>query len=222
VEIARSYVGFAHSLTDSLAIAPDAQTPIAVEPDGLHLLQHALATGRGAILATAHTAGWEVSLAALRGQCSAPIAVVMREERDRAARHWHATLARSSSLRVVEVGDDPLACLPLLTHLRGGGIVAMQIDRCPNGMRCQHAVGEGIPWRMPAGPFALAAGAGAPIVLALSRRCGYRSYVVQISEPIWLPKRPGNELVQEAADRIACNLVRFIRTWPAQWFGFEE
>ncbi len=222
VEIAGSYVGFAHSLTDSLAITQDAQTLIAVEPDGLHLLQQALAEGRGAIVATAHTAGWEVSLAALRRQCDAPIAVVMREERDRAARQLHATLACSTLLRVVEVGDDPFACLPLVTHLREGGIVAMQVDRCPNGMRCQHAQGEGIPWKLPAGPFVLAAGSGAPIVLALSRRCSYRSYVVHISEPVWLPKRPGNQLVQEAADRIASDLVRFIRTWPAQWFGFDE
>ncbi len=222
-DLARSYASFAHSLADSLALSSGPLDDIVqVQAQGVDLLTSALARGRGVIIGTAHTSGWEVSLAALRHHGDAPIAVVMRRERDDHARHLHGALSSSRELTVIEVGEDPLASLPLLAHLRRGGIVALQMDRCPPGTRHYVGVGQNVSLALPAGPFVLAAVSSAPILMALSRRTSHRHYDIALSTPIELPRRPGEDRVRAATDRVVTTLVQFIQAYPDQWFGFEE
>lgn len=220
-DIARTYASFAHSLADSLA-ASEETSLVRVDAQGVECLHSALARGRGVVLGTAHTAGWEVALAGLHEHFDAPIAVVMRPERDANARRLHATLSESSRLTVVEVGDDPLAALPLVAHLRKGGIVAVQMDRCPPGVRCVVGRGDNVPWRLPAGPLVLAAASGAPLALVLSSRQAYRHYTVTVYEPISLPKGADEDSIGAAADQVALQLVQFVRAHPSHWYGFDD
>jgi len=219
-DIAATYACFAHSLADSLAVAEGAGAA-SITTSGVPSLTQALSQQHGVILGTAHTAGWEVALAELRRHCDAPIAVLMRKERDQVARQAHATLSASRALSVVEVGDDPFAALPLVAHLRRGGIVAVQMDRCPPGMRALDAVSHGVSFRLPAGPFLLAAATGAPIIMTLSSRVAFRSYHAALSAPVSLPRRASAKQSSEAANQIAGELVHFVREHPSQWFAFE-
>jgi KDO2-lipid IV(A) lauroyltransferase len=148
------------------------------------------------------------------------VVVAMRSERDQGARSFHPLAEPSPQRRVVCVGDDPLASLPLLQHLQKGGIVAVQVDRCPAGMKALQVQSGRKTWSIPAGPFALSAACGAPIVLALSTRTGFLSYDLQITSPVSVPRHADGTAQLRAAQKVVRELARHVNAAPTQWFDF--
>src|SRR5690606_19741428 len=132
-----------------------------------------LARGKGVIVATAQTAGWDVGGACIHNrQLGREVLVLMAAEPNAAAREVSDEHRRRAGLRIMHVGDDPLASLPILRHLRQGGLVALKFDRIYQGMRTREVTFCGAPWRIPEGPFSLASLTGAPIVTSFTRRLG--------------------------------------------------
>jgi KDO2-lipid IV(A) lauroyltransferase len=220
LDVARTFMTFASAFADALALSGDRGYEAHVEVIGAEGLDRALGEGRGVVLVTAHTAGWDASLASLRRTRSVPVMVAMQAERDAGARALHDSLRSRLGIRVVHVGEDPLAALPVLSHLRRGGVVALQIDRCPAGVRHRSSRLFGSPWRIPEGPLALASMTGAPLVAVFACRTGFLSYLVCASEPVRLPRRPTGAQLDAAAARLAGELERFVARHPTQWLHF--
>lgn len=218
-DVARTFVQFAQSLAESLSLGGHPDRKVRLHVDGEENLHKALAQGQGVILGTAHTAGWEAALMALGDASPAGVVVAMRSERDQTARSFHPLADPSSHRRVVHVGQDPLASLPLLQHLRKGGIVAIQVDRCPAGMKALQVQSGKKTWSIPLGPFALSAACGAPIVLALSSRRGFMSYDLRITSPISVPRQSDGAQLR-AAQKVVRELARHVNAAPTQWFDF--
>ena len=71
------------------------------------------------------------------GRCRAPaqrdlgarVVLVMAAEPDAEARALHDEVRRRAGITVLSVGATPLDALPLLRHLRQGGVAAFQLDR---------------------------------------------------------------------------------------------
>jgi KDO2-lipid IV(A) lauroyltransferase len=181
-----------------------------------------LSTPGGVILVTAHTAGWDSLGALLARDYRKRVMVVMQRERDTAARELQDAIRQASGVQVVHVGDDPLASLVLMRHLREGGVLAVQVDRVPAGMTGRSVRLFGRPGTIPEGPLRLAQLTGAPIVPVFSARTGYRRYAVYVHEPIAVPRRAAPRAVDAAAQRIADVLGEFVSTHPTQWFPFHE
>jgi KDO2-lipid IV(A) lauroyltransferase len=131
-------------------------------------------------------------------------------------------LAASAGVEIVHVGDDPLASLPLLRHLRGGGVVALQIDRVPKAMAGRRVQLFGQPGLIPEGVLRLAQLTGAPILPVFSSRTGHRRYAVQICTPVTVGRRAGARELDAAAQALADALGGFVRRHPTQWFAFGE
>lgn len=180
------------------------------------------AEGKGIILATAHTAGWDVAGPMLTGLQSAEIVVVMGREEDERARALHDRARETSGVRVVHAGDDPLAALPLLSHLRKKGIVAMKMDRTVLGMRCRTVRLFGQPWQVPEGILALAAVSGAPVLPVFTRRLGFLEYEYISSPALHLPRRPTPQQLDGSAQDLADRLAAFVRDNPDQWFSWDS
>jgi KDO2-lipid IV(A) lauroyltransferase len=176
---------------------------------------------RGVIVATAHTGGWQAAGPLLRSVHAADVLVVMQRERDERAQALQDGARDRAGIRVAHIGTNPLDALPLLAHLRRGGVVAVQIDRLPKGMRAREAELFGEPWLLPEGPLHLAAVSGAPIVPAFTRRLAYMEYEVIVAPPIRLPRKPTERDLDTAARRVAIEMERFVRANPTQWFNFE-
>lgn len=213
-----SISSFAGALGESLATgskndaAPDARI------EGRELLLDALPGPM--IIGTIHSGGWDVLGRLLSTDLSLDVIVVMAREPDRAAEALHDAARAKANLRVVHVGQDALDALPLLRHLKSGGVVAMQLDRAPAGMRT-------VPVRLfdeesvlPEGPFRLAQMTGAPIVPVFCARKGFRRYEVQIHPPVRLAKDADVGQLRSAANRIAADITAFLRANPSQWFNF--
>jgi KDO2-lipid IV(A) lauroyltransferase len=219
------FASYASALTEAFSAASGRTDKLEGEIHGDEHYRAARGEGRGVIVATAHTSGWYAAGPLLGSVYDDEVLVVMRKERDPRAEQVQAEARARLGLRVVALGDDPLAAVPLLSHLRKGGVVALQMDRVPEGQRALQATArigaEEVPFAIPEGPLALAGLAGAPIVVVLGKREGFLRYRVQVSEPLRLSRRPRGEELRAAGDHIATTLVRFIRENPRDWFHFS-
>jgi phosphatidylinositol dimannoside acyltransferase len=222
VDGARAFASYAACLTEILGAGSGrGGLPRAVVWGELHLLD-ALAEGRGVVFVTAHTAGWETVGPLLSRDHGRRVMIATQAERDPRARVIQDAAREAHGLVVAHVGDDPLAALPMIRHLREGGVVALQIDRAPAGMRTRDVTMFGGPGRMPEGPLRLAAMTGAPVVPVFAARTGHRSYRIETYAPIRLPRHAGAAALDVAAQRIAESLEAFVRAHPTQWFHFRD
>ncbi len=177
--------------------------------------------GKGVIVATAHTGGWQSAHTVLRRAHQTDIIVVMGHERDARAQALSDGVRETEGIRFMHVGEDPLDALTLANHLKKRGIVALQIDRLPPGMRGREGKLFGRPFSIPEGPLKLAALTGAPIVAVFSHRVRFLEYEVLIRGPIRVPRRPVEADLNAAAATILGHLERFVVDHPTQWFHFE-
>lgn len=221
VDTARVFASFASSLTEAFAVGSDRGERLVASIEGEQAFIDARALKRGMIVLTAHTSGWHASGPVLASDEAAPAILVMRKERDAAAAAVQELAREHLGARTLQLdGNDPLAALPLLGHLRGGGVVAFQIDRLPPHMRGRPVRFLGEEVALPEGPFRLAALAGAPIVVVLGRRLSFMRYVLEASPPILLSRRPSDAELDDAARRVAASVESFVRRHPTEWFDF--
>ena len=221
LDVARLFATYASCLTEAFIAGGDGGASVKGASVHNERFTEALAERKGVILATAHTGGWQLAGPVLHAGHDAELLVVMRRERDAKAQALQDDARERSGTRVIHIGDDPLDALPLLSHLRKGGVVAVQMDRLPQGMRGRKVQLFGSPFEVPEGPLRLAAVSGAPIVPVFTRRLGYMEYEVELGEPIRLPRRPAEADLDAAARKVMNEMEIFVRNNPTQWFHFE-
>ncbi len=221
LDAARVFVSFAACLTEAFVAGSDRGERIVGLCVNDHNYVRAASRGLGVVIVTAHTGGWQAAGPLLQSVHDADVLMVMQRERDERAQALQDGARGRVGVRAHHVGEDPLAVLPLLAHLRRRGVVAVQIDRVPARMRSREVELFGAPWRVPEGPLHLAAVSGAPIVPVFTRRVRFMEYEVLIAPPIELPRRPSPDELDAAARRIALEMERFVRAYPTQWFHFE-
>ncbi len=222
VQVARTFVTYASCLAEVLGGVPGRHPAASAIVRGELHLDDALALGRGVLLVTAHTAGWEVVGPLLARDRQLQVMIVEAAEHDPVASDIQDRARRTLGMRVVHVGDDPLSALPLVKHLREGGAVAMQVDRAPRTARAHAVTMFDEPAWIPEGPLRLAAMTGAPIVPVFVARTGHRRYEVMSSAAIRLERGAGLEAFDAAAQELAARLEQFVRAHPTQWFHFRS
>lgn len=214
------FSNYALSLTESFTAGSGRNDRIVGRVIGDASFKEARALGKGVVIATAHTSGWYAAGPILGSVYEDEVLVVMEHERDAAAQALQDQAKEKLGLKVVHVGADPLAAMPLLAHLKRGGVVALQMDRVPMGQRSVEVTMCGRPFMVPEGPLALAALSGAPILAIFGRRLGTLRYELEVGEPIVLPRRPTREEMTLAAQRFATQIEGFVRRYPKDWFHF--
>jgi len=220
LDVARTFTTFAGCLAETLAAGSANERPVHAVLEGARHFQIAHARGRGIVLATSHTGGWEAT-GKLTQELGVPVLVAMQRERDDRARALHDRAREAAGIRVAHVGDDPLEALPLLSHLKSKGAVALQIDRTPPGMRVRDVEMFGAPAKIPEGVLRLAEISGAPIVPVFSARLGFRRYLVWADPMVEIARRAQGAEMDRAAQALASAMERFVRAHPTQWLSFE-
>lgn len=222
VDVARVFTRYASSLTEAFAVGSGRNERLVAEIKGDQRYHDAKAKGRGVIVATAHTSGWYAAGPVLGSVYDDEVLVVMQHERDASAQRIQQESRDELGLRVVHVGADPLAAMPLLAHLRKGGIVALQMDRVPEGQRGRAVRFLGETAEVPEGALMLAALSGAPIVVVLGRRMGFLHYEIEVGEAVDVPRRPTPEELDAAAQLVADRIASFVIRHPTDWFHFTR
>ncbi len=219
-DVARTFTSYAGCIAEVMTNGTKNETHPEVTILGENDFYRAAARGRGIIMVTAHTAGWELTGPCILRDSGMQIMMVMEPEPDPVARKLQDEARTASGLAVAHVGDDPFASLPLLHHLRKGGIVAFQIDRTPPGMRSRSVTMFGEPGTVPEGPMRLAQVSGAPILPAFSGRLGHRRYFVDIRPAIEISRRAKGDELDRVAQHMADAMMRFLEERPTEWFDW--
>lgn len=182
---------------------------------------HAAVARGGVVLVTAHVGPWDVAAQLLGRTLGADVVIVMEREANEAARELQDRHRSERGMKVLHVGRHPTDALPLIAHLKKGGIAALQLDRAPPSGRVVDVPLFGEPFRIPEGPFALAGLSGAQVLPVFARRLGFFHYELRISEPISVGRRPSAEELRGAARQAAGAMEAFVRDCPTQWFHFS-
>jgi lauroyl/myristoyl acyltransferase len=214
----QTLANYASCLAEALANGRADLTP-RVTVHGEERLQRALERG-GVVLTTAHVGPWELTAQLLGRRLQANVVVVMEREPNARARQLHDRYRSESGVRVLHVGEHPTDALPLIAHLRGGGVAALQIDRAPPSGRTLPVSLFGQPFRVPEGPFRLASLSAASLLPVFARRLGFFDYELEIGESIELGRRASAEEVHGAAQRTISAMQAFVARSPTQWFHF--
>jgi KDO2-lipid IV(A) lauroyltransferase len=220
VDVFRTFSHFASCLTEGLAMGGPNPPEVECVVRGEAHLREALDGRRGVVVVTAHTGGWETAGPLLKREFDRDVMIVMQREPDARSRAIQDRARERSGIKVMHVGDEPLAVLPLLSHLRRGGIVGVQIDRAPSAMRSIEVPLFGTASRVPSGPFLLARAADARVLPVFTRRLGPFRYEIELCRGLHIPKRAPDEEVARAAERAVSEMERFIRAHPTHWFDF--
>ena len=223
VETAEVFSNYAMCLAEVLSNgASHSRRPESVRV-GEEYLHAASEENKGVVVVTIHSGGWETAGTLFMDHRGLDMMLVMEAERDAAAQEIHDDARRWSGLKVVRIGgDDPLAALPMLRHLKTGGILALQLDRLPDGMKRRNVRLLGGESALPEGPFRLAAMTGAPLLPVFCARIGYRKYLIESHPPLHLSRHAGDDEMNRVAQAVADAMTSFLRVYPTQWFHFGK
>lgn len=223
LDTTQTFASYAGCLAETLTTGSKNYAEPRVDIVGSEHVKVAVAEKHGLILLTMHTGGWEVAGPLLAEHTHVDVVLVMEGERDASARRIHDQAREASGVRVIHIGPDPLAALPLVRHLtEQKGAAAMQVDRVPSSgraLRVRLLDGEGT---LPEGPFRLAQLTGAPMVPVFCARLGFRRYAFEAHAARKLPRRASADQVAAVAQSVADDMTRFLRAHPTQWFEFRE
>ena len=222
LDVLRTFQDYASCLTESLGAGRPEAKRASVLVTGREHVDAVLAGGRGAVLVTAHVGPWDAAARLLGTELGVRVAMVMEAEPDPGARALHDDVRRRAGVEVFAVGTGPLDGLPVLRHLRGGGVVAFQIDRRAPSRRGLATTLFGRPFAVPEGPFRLAALAGVPLLALFSSRTGYFAYTVEAGPPVEFRRPVVEAELEAAAGEVVGRLEAFIARHPTQWFHFGD
>lgn len=209
---------YAACFTEAIAsVRPDVQPRVRVH--GQDRLQAALGRG-GVVLVTAHVGPWDLAAQQLQSFPGADVIIVMEREANEAARRLQDHHRSERGIKVLHIGQHATDALPLIAHLKKGGVAALQLDRVPPSGRVVEASLFGEPFGAPEGPFRLASLSGAQVVPVFARRVGFFDYELAVSEPISLGRRPNPGELSAAVGQAVGAMEAFIRSCPTQWFHF--
>ncbi len=220
LDTARTFATYASCLAEALAQGSRNGARLHATYAGAEHVTEALSLGRGGLLLTMHTAGWELATPLFTHETKLDVMVVMEAERSAGAQAIQDGARASSGARFLHVGEDPLSALPILHHLQKKGVVALQIDRAPPNGRVVEVELMGKPYAIPEGPLRIAQLSGAPMLPVFAARRGFHEYHLRAHAPIMLPRRATAAEVRRAAQTIADAMGSFLRDHPTQWFEF--
>lgn len=228
---------FAAMLLDRAFLLAGRTEDFSLSVAGLEHLDAAIAQGRGVVLLGGHLGSFE-ALRAFGRTAPVPVRMLMyRANRggfSRAMEKLDPTLAAS----VIEIGT-PEAMLQVREAILRGEIVGILADRAPEPpMRAgTEARGSGGAFRrvrvpflgaeadFPAGPFLLAAGLGAPVLLFFGLCTRPRRYELRFdpfAARLDLPRADRAAALRRAVLCYADRLAERARAYPFQWFNFHD
>ncbi|BBB91562.1 MAG TPA: lysophospholipid acyltransferase family protein [Methylomusa anaerophila] len=185
--------------------------------EGREHLDAALAQGKGAVLATAHSGNWEILGAAL-AMHGFPLAAVVQRQTNLAMDRF-INEYRSQAGMHVTYKQSVREMVKLLTAGKIVGLL-MDQDNHYNGVFVEFF---GRPASTPQGAAALARLNGAPIVPAFITAKGDGTHTAIIHPPVWVEKTGNREQDILATTQSLTRIIeQHIRKYPAEWFWLHN
>jgi KDO2-lipid IV(A) lauroyltransferase len=177
-----------------------------------------LGSGRGVVVATAHTGNWD--LAACAAAQRVPLTVVTKSLRVAWLNRLWQGARRRRGVRLVGVGDAARAAGRALS---GGEAVAMLIDQAPERQQAI-TIAPFLSERaaVDLAPALIAMRARVPLALVLARRLADGSHVAELVGVIQPPARASRAWAEHAMQTLTAWLDAWVRRWPEQWLWMHR
>lgn len=179
-------------------------------------LQRQLATGKGAIVASAHLGNWHGGGVAM-ARMGVPVRVVMYH--NHAGDIMDTKVAKRAKVRQTYINSDPMAMMEIVRALRSGEVLAMLVDK-PWDSRSRAVPFFGKPSLFPLGPVRVARLAGVPIFPAFCVWKKPREYEAILCEPIEVRGSDPDQAEDEALRKIAGVIEQQVAENLSVWFNF--
>ena len=179
-------------------------------------LQRQLATGRGAIVASAHLGNWHGGGVAM-ARAGVPVRVVMYK--NHAGDVMDQKVARRAKVRQTYITSDPLSMMEVVRALRSGEVLAMLVDK-PWDSRSVAVPFFGKPSHFPVGPVRVARLANVPIFPAFCVWKKPREYEAILCDPIEVGRGDPEQAEFEAISKIAKVIETQVAGNLPVWFNF--
>lgn len=214
--VSDTFASYGRYWLELFRLPKDARTSVETrfEADGWEHVEHALAGGKGAVLALPHLGGFDFAAAWLAGRGLSATVVVEPVEPPELFT-WFAGVREAIGMEVVPLGADAGAAV--LRALKANRIVCLLCDR--------DLVGDGVAVEffgeettMPGGPAMLSLRTGAPLVPAGVYFRPHGGHYAQIGPPIPV-QREGRlrDDVARVTQELAHRFEELIRMAPEQW-----
>jgi KDO2-lipid IV(A) lauroyltransferase len=179
-------------------------------------LQRALASGKGAILASAHLGNWHGGGVAVARR-GVQVRVVMY--RNHAAEFMDRKVARRGKVRQTFIDDDPMSMMEIVRALQQGEVLAMLVDK-PWDSRSMAVPFFGKPSLFPLGPVRLARLAGVPIFPAFCVWNRLREFEAILCDPIEVGGGDPEQAEYDALSKLSVVIQKFVTENLHVWFNF--
>lgn len=215
-EVRGAFASYARYWAESFRLpgSTPALLAAATTHEGLDNVEHAVAAGRGVILALPHLGGWDFGGAWLASLGYRMVAVVEPVEPPELF-EWFAGLRRSLGMEVLALG--PGAGATTLRRLKQGAVLALLCDRDIGGTGVEvEFFGERT--TLPGGPATLALRTGAALVPSAVYFSGRRGHHAVMGTPVEAARQGRlRDDVARVTQELACRLEALIRRAPDQW-----
>lgn len=217
------FTALGRSLVDRLLVLAGRAHAFETDGEGLEHLVRAHSEGRGVVLLSAHFGSWALAGHLLKGDLQPTL--VMYDNEAKAIREFFRKNPGESPPKIIVFNDGPTASIEVLRALRSNEVVAMLADRVAPGRPALSVPFAGGHARLPAGPFTIAALAGAPVVMTFNYKTAPHRLQLSIRPPISMhdaPQRSREAKATDTAQRFAQELEAIARKHPYQWFNFFD
>jgi lauroyl/myristoyl acyltransferase len=179
-------------------------------------LERQLATGKGAIVASAHLGNWHGGGFAIARR-GIPVRVVMYK--NHAGDVMDRKVAMRAKVQQTYIDSDPMAMMEIMKALKTGEVLAMLVDK-PWDSRSVHVPFFGKPARFPLGPVRIARLAGVPIFPAFCVWKRPREYEAILCDPVVVGGGDPEEAESRALADIAKVIEKQVTSNLPVWFNF--
>lgn len=223
VQVFRHLHTFAGVILDRVFFLTGRTARYTVDIEGLRHLEAVVAGGTGCVLLGSHLGSFE-AMRTLAAHCPVGVKILMYRANSGALSRLLDRLNPSLAAGVIEIGRLN-SMLRVREAVERREIVGMLADRAPAGQRSLRAPFLGQDAAFPAGPLALAATLGVPVVLCFGIRTGPRRYRVLVEHfadrVVLAPERRAADLTAWIG-RYAARLAARCREYPYNWFNFYD
>ena len=223
----RHMMAFAESALHKLAGWAGDIDPQSVDFPDRGELDALLASGKGALLISAHIGNLERMRALAAGERLVTVNAVVYAEH--APRFRNALMSANDrySLNLIQVNDvGPETSIAMKEKIERGELLVIVGDRTPpsDKGRVSRVNFLGAPASFAQGPFILASLLECPVYLFFCLREGgrYRIHFERFAERITLPRKQRNEILAQLAQRFATSLEALCVQAPYEWFNFYD
>lgn len=225
-QVFRHMHSYAATSLDRIFLLANGEKEFDIAIEGLDVLEHYVAQGRGILMLGSHQGSFEALRAIGARRPAIPVRVVLDKQKTPEMTRLLEQLAPEVGSLVIDAAQDGASiALAMAEACSNGHVVAMLADRAREHEMVRSANLLGSPAPFPVSPWLLAHTLKVPVVLCFGIYLGgnrYRLIFEAFSDLVEVPRQSRGPALDALITRYAQRLEHYIHEAPYNWFNFHD